>query len=204
MTREFISLIGGAATWPLTAPCAAAWSCLPSGSLDNASILLQYAAGTSFKDQRNRATSKAENVVIEHHSAEGQYRSRSPALAADRVRRQVAVIVATALAAGVGSQSCDHNNSDPSLPPQLPGTMVSLPASADPVATSTGVEPADWANWCESASSCCATCHLTQPVIAGSSTPDNPECLNKISQFGDEKQRVPIGRRNYRAEGWCA
>jgi putative ABC transport system substrate-binding protein len=100
--REFVSLIGGAATWPLTAR--AQQPVTPTiGFLDNALILPQYAAGFS-QGLKETGYIEGQNVVIERHSVEGQY-DRLPALAADLVRRQVAVIVSTALAAALAAKA---------------------------------------------------------------------------------------------------
>jgi hypothetical protein len=73
------------------------------GFLDNAAILPQYAAG--FKQGlKETGYIEGQNVVIERRSAEGQY-DRLPALAADLVRRQVAVIISTALAAALAAKA---------------------------------------------------------------------------------------------------
>jgi putative tryptophan/tyrosine transport system substrate-binding protein len=100
--REFISLPSGAAAWPVMAR--AQKPGIPTvGFLDNASIPAQYAAGFN-QGLKETGYIEGENVVIERHSAEGRY-DRLPALAADLVRRQVAVIVSTALAAALAAKA---------------------------------------------------------------------------------------------------
>ena len=101
--REFISLIGGtAAAWPLVVR--AQQAVIPTiGFLDNASTLPQYTAGFN-QGLKETGYIEGQNLVIERHSAEGQY-DRLPALAADLVRRQVAVIVSTALAAALAAKA---------------------------------------------------------------------------------------------------
>jgi putative ABC transport system substrate-binding protein len=90
--RDFITLLGGAAAWPIAAR--AQQAALPvvgliqTGSLDitTASWLAAFRAGlaeASFVEGRN--------VTIESHFLEGQY-DRIPAVVADLVQRRVAVI----------------------------------------------------------------------------------------------------------------
>jgi putative ABC transport system substrate-binding protein len=90
--REFITLLGGtAATWPLVAraqqPAMPVIGYLSVGAppAHLLAVFKQSLAEAGFVDGRN--------VAIETPSADGRY-DRLPALAADLVRRQVAVIVA--------------------------------------------------------------------------------------------------------------
>ena len=89
--REFLTLLGGAVAWPLAAR--AQQPVLPVVGYLNVgapvahllAVFRQSLAEAGFVDGRN--------VTIETSSADGHY-DRLPALAADLVRRQVAVIVA--------------------------------------------------------------------------------------------------------------
>jgi ABC-type uncharacterized transport system substrate-binding protein len=91
--REFITLLGGATAWPLAAsaqPAMPAIGYLGGGSLGAAAQIM-----TVFRQTLAEAGYvEGRNVAIEHRWAEGQY-DRLPAMAAELVRSQVAVIVAT-------------------------------------------------------------------------------------------------------------
>jgi putative tryptophan/tyrosine transport system substrate-binding protein len=98
--REFVVGLGSAAVWPVVA-----------GAQKAATPVIGYLSGTvprplggrqdlAFRQGlKEMGFVEGQNVAIEYRSAEDQY-ERLPALAADLVRRQVAVIVATGSARG--------------------------------------------------------------------------------------------------------
>jgi len=88
--REFITLLGGAAAWPLMAQAqqppgqTIGWLSARSISSDNLTGFRQGLSETGYVEGKN--------LIIDYRWAEGQY-DRLEALAADLVRSQVAVIV---------------------------------------------------------------------------------------------------------------
>jgi putative tryptophan/tyrosine transport system substrate-binding protein len=85
--REFIAGLGSAAAWPVVARAQP----LPaigflSGSPSNAELLAAFHQGLG-----EAGYFEGRNAVVEYREADGQY-DRLPALAADLVRRHVAVI----------------------------------------------------------------------------------------------------------------
>jgi putative tryptophan/tyrosine transport system substrate-binding protein len=90
--REFITLLGGVAAWPLVAH--AQQPAMPVvGFLGTASAypFAHLLAGLR-RGLQETGFIEGRNVAVQYRWAEGQY-DRVPALAADLVRRQVAVIV---------------------------------------------------------------------------------------------------------------
>jgi putative tryptophan/tyrosine transport system substrate-binding protein len=108
--REFIVGLGGAAAWPLAArgqqPALPVVGFVQAGSENTSAFRVrafrQGLGETGYAEGRN--------VTVEYHWLDGQY-DRLPALMADLVRRQVAVIATTGVNPAITAKAAPKTRS---------------------------------------------------------------------------------------------
>ena len=134
--RQFISALGGATlAWPLAAlaqqPALPVVGFIFGGSAD---VDARWTAGFR-KGLNETGYVEGQNVTVEYHWLEGQY-DRLPALMADLVRRQVAVIATPGSnVAHLRPKLQQRRSRSSSASPKTRSSLALLTASPVPVAT---------------------------------------------------------------------
>src|SRR5262249_45539206 len=107
--REFITLLGGAAVWPLAARAQQAG--VPVVGLLLSTQLDDRQVGAIRQGLRDAGYIEGRNVAIKYRSGDGRF-DRLPALAAELVADGPAAIVAVSPAASLASKAANRNHSD--------------------------------------------------------------------------------------------
>ena len=135
---------------------------------------------------------EGQNVAIEYRWAEGQY-DRLPALAADLVRRQVAVIVAAAALPALAAKAATTTIPIVFAHRRRPGQgSASSPASTGRVATSPACINFDSRSWKRSGWSCCMSWCPRPRVIAVLVNPNYPARRSQLRDVQEAAARLGL------------
>ena len=151
--REFIAALGGAAVWPL----ARAQQAMPViGYVSGRSLEYEERLLLLFrKGLEEEGYAAGRNVAVQYRFSHGDD-SRLPAIAADFVRRQVAVIVASGGLPAIAVKGATSTIRSCSAPAPIRWGKVSSPASAGRAATRPA-SPSSPTNSVRSGWSCCVS-----------------------------------------------
>ena len=178
--REFITLLGGAAAWPLAAR--AQQPAMPViGFLGSASPDAYGGRLRAFRQGlKETGYVEGENVAIDYRWAEGQY-DRLPALAADLVRRQVAVIAATAPPRRSRPRRRPRQSPLSSASADDPVRLGLVASLARPGGNLTGMTFLTW-SWDRSGWSCCTSWCPMAAVIGLLVNPSQSELPSPLDE----------------------
>jgi len=106
--REFISLLGGAAAWPLAGVAQEAAKVPRIGYLAGNLATMSHLTAAFLRGLHDLGYEEGRNIDIQYRDAEGKY-DRLPALAADLVALKVDVIVVPNTPAALARPASDQD-----------------------------------------------------------------------------------------------